>query len=95
MIRVAELQRYDQVQMTSFKWEPEGRASVGSLAHFEHNIFLVKKNNSQYQRLQHFEVLNSEIRSLLFKHAYGYDLALKDFGRLESIQNTTLRLRLP
>jgi hypothetical protein len=54
------------------------------------------KNNGVYLRLQHFEVLNTEIRSLLFKHSYGYDLAIVDFGKLQAIsKEATINLRTP
>ena len=50
----------------------------------------MKKNNDKYCRVNNYEVLNTEIRSLLFKHSYGYDLTLIDFGRLSSLQANTL-----
>ena len=84
VFRVIELKKYDPVGMTSFHWDPLGKvgSSNGSIVHRELTIYLVKKNNGVYLRLQHFEVLNTEIRALLFKHSYGYDLAIVDFGKL-------------
>ena len=84
VFRAIELNKYDPMGMSSFRWDAMGKlgSSSGSLVHKELTIYLVKKNNGVYLRLQHFEVLNTEIRSLLFKHSYGYDLALVDFGRL-------------
>lgn len=89
LIRVAEVKRYDdKTMMSGFKFEPlmEAGAFTGSLTHAEHTVYLIKKNNSQYLRLQHYEILNTEIRSLLFKHSYGYDMSLLDFGKLQSIE---------
>jgi hypothetical protein len=84
VFRVIELSKYDPAGMTSFRWDPLGKvgSTNGSLKQKELTIYLVKKNNGVYLRLQHFEVLNTEIRSLLFKHSYGYDLAIVDFGKL-------------
>ncbi len=98
VFRALELSKYDPMGMSSFKWDPMGRlgSSSGSLVHKELTIYLVKKNNGVYLRLQHFEVLNTEIRALLFKHSYGYDMAIVDFGRLQCIsQEATINLRAP
>ena len=46
----------------------------------------MKKSNGRYHRISNFEILNTEIRTLLFKHSYGYDLSLIDFGRLQTFQ---------
>ncbi len=83
---MAEIKRYDeQVMQESFSIDPLHRVSYGSLSHVEHTIYLVKKNNREYARLTHFEVLNTEIRGLLFKHSYGYDMTLVDFGKLQAL----------
>jgi hypothetical protein len=76
MIRIANINKYDPMIMSSFKWDPSAPAGsgVGSISHEEKTIYLVKKNNGRYNRMSNYEVLNTEIRSLLFKHAYGYDL---------------------
>ena len=98
VFRAVELSKYDPMGMSSFKWDPMGRvgSSSGSLVHKELTIYLVKKNNGVYLRLQHFEVLNTEIRSLMFKHSYGYDLAIVDFGKLQSLsKEATINLRAP
>lgn len=98
VFRVVELSKYDPMGMSSFKWDPLGKvgSSNGSIVHKEFTIYLVKKNNGVYLRLQHFEVLNSEIRALLFKHSYGYDLAIVDFGKLQTIsKEATINLRAP
>lgn len=80
--------------MSRFEWSPEGRVSAGSLRESERTVYLVRKNNGAYARLEHFEVLNTEIRALLFRCSYGYELALADFGRLQALQNTPgVRLR--
>lgn len=71
-------------------------SSSGSMVHRELTIYLVKKSNGVYLRLQHFEVLNTEIRALMFKHSYGYDLAIVDFGKLQTIsKEATINLRTP
>ena len=98
VLRVIELSKYDPVGMISFRWDPLGKvgSSNGSVIHRELTIYLVKKNNGVYLRLQHFEVLNTEIRSLLFKHSYGYDLAIVDFGKLQTLsKDATINLRAP
>lgn len=98
VFRVVELSKYDPMSMTSFRWDPLGKvgSSNGSIVHKELTIYLVKKNNGVYLRLHHFEVLNTEIRGLLFKHAYGYDLAIVDFGKLQTIsKEATINLRAP
>lgn len=38
-----------------------------------------------------YEVLNTEIRSLLFMHSYGYELSVLDFGQLSAIKGFNLR----
>ena len=98
VFRVIELYKYDPIGMTSFRWDPSGKvgSSNGSIKHRELTIYLVKKNNGVYLKLHHFEVLNTEIRSLLFKHSYGYDLAILDFGKLQAIsKEATINLRTP
>lgn len=97
VIRVAEIQRYDHSTMGSFRWEPlsPSGAGYGSLHHIEHTIFLLKKNNGKYMKLQNFEVLNTEVRALLFKHSYGYDMSILDFGKLQSLQSTSFQLAKP
>lgn len=92
VIRIANISKYDPMVMTSFKWDPKAPSGsgVGSINHEEKTIYLVKKNNGKYCRVNNYEVLNTEIRSLLFKHSYGYDLTLIDFGRLSSLQANTL-----
>ena len=94
VIRIANIHKYDPMVMTSFKWDPSAPSGsgIGSITHDEKTIYLVKKNNGKYNRMNNFEVLNTEIRSLLFKHAYGYDLTLVDFGKLSSLQSTSLAL---
>jgi hypothetical protein len=84
--------------MSTFIWDPISKAgsSYGSLVHDELTVYLIKKNNGVYMRLQHFEVLNTEIRSLLFRHSYGYDISILDFGRLQTIaKESTINLRNP
>ncbi len=98
VFRVIELSKYDPMGMTSFRWDPMAKvgSSSGSMVHRELTIYLVKKNNGVYLRLQHFEVLNTEIRALMFKHSYGYDLAIVDFGKLQTIsKEATINLRTP
>ena len=93
MIRVAEVNRY--AEMPHFQWDPLARPTSGSLTHAEQTVYLVRKNNMEYLRLTNYEILNTEIRSLLFKHSYGYDLAMLDFGKLQAIQSSTIKLRDP
>jgi hypothetical protein len=95
VIRVAEVQRYDEEAMSRFQWDPMEPPSSGSLKHTEHTVFLVKKNNNEYMRVDYHEILNTEIRALLFRHSYGYDMALIDFGKLTAVQSHTLKLRMP
>lgn len=89
VIRIANIQKYDPQVMASFKWDPSAPfgSGIGSITHDEKTIYLVRKNNGKYSRVANFEVLNTEIRSLLFKHSYGYDLTLVDFGKLTSVQS--------
>lgn len=42
--------------------------------------------------MQH-EILNTEIRALLFRHSYGYNQALVEFGG--KLHSDTVRLRNP
>ncbi len=95
ILRVANIVKYDPQVMSSFKWDPTAPAGygLGSLSHEEKTLYLVKKPNGKYARMHNFEVLNTEMRALLFKHAYGYDLSLVDFGRLTTLQTTSLALR--
>ena len=96
VIRIAEVKPYHADSMPEFQWDPQGAPQHGSLHHTEQTIYLVRKNNLEYLRLSQYEILNTEIRSLLFKHAYGYDLALLDFGKLQALQSgQSLKLRQP
>lgn len=94
LIRVVEVQRYDDETMTKFQWDPmNSPPSNGSLRYTEHTVYLVKKNNGQFVRLTQYEVLNTEFRALLFRHSYGYSQSVVEFGgRLHS---DALRLREP
>ena len=85
VVRICEIMKYDDVMMNRYQWDPSARATFGSLTHNEHTLFLVRKNNNQYLSMTNFEVLNTEIRSLLFSHSYGYDLSLLDFGKLHAV----------
>jgi len=98
VIRVIELHKYDPLGMSTFYWDPMSKAgsSYGSLVHDELTVYLIKKNNGVYLRLTKFEVLNTEIRSLLFRHSYGYDMSVVDFGRLQTVaKESTIKLRTP
>jgi hypothetical protein len=94
VIRIASIHKYDPMVMTSFKWDPSAPygAGIGSISHDEKTIYLVKKNNGKFNRMNNYEVLNTEMRSLLFKHAYGYDMNLIDFGKLAAVQNPSFNL---
>lgn len=86
VVRISEIKTQDPETMSRYEWDPMSRPSSGSLAHIEHTVFLVKRNSSkEYIRLQNYELLHTEIRALLFKHSYGYDLALLDFGQLTAL----------
>lgn len=57
LIRIAEVVKASEwegegTQMSRFRWDPEGRETQGSLKHREHTIYLVKKNNKEYTRLE-------------------------------------------
>lgn len=41
-----------------------------------------------------YEILNTEIRSLLFMHSYGYLQCFEDFGKLKALENVNIKTPL-
>lgn len=68
--------------MLDYSWSPESRPQEGSTQFRSETIYLVKKSDFQYCRVAEYEILNTEIRTLLFMHAYGYIQANADFGNI-------------
>lgn len=68
--------------MEEFNWRPEKAPMSGSTVFASETFFLVQKSASQFCRVQDFEILNTEIRSQLFMHSYGYLQTAVNFGNL-------------
>lgn len=58
--------------MPDFSFEPEGRPVEGSTQFFTETVYLVRKNEGSYCRIDEYELINTELRTLLFMHSYGY-----------------------
>jgi hypothetical protein len=74
LIRVVSIEVTDKNQMTSYIWDPSGSPAPSATSFNSKSIYLVKKSNRVYQRMDEFELLNTEIRSLMFMHSYGFNL---------------------
>jgi hypothetical protein len=68
--------------MMEYSWNPEGRAQEGATQFNSETLYLVKKNDKQYCRVLDYEILNTEVRTLLFMHSYGYIQTNVDFGNI-------------
>lgn len=68
--------------MMDYSWNPDGHPQEGSTQFASETLYLVKKSDSMYCRVTEYEILNTEIRTLLFMHAYGYTQAHADFGNI-------------
>lgn len=94
VVRLVLVEKWDPNLMSEYSWNPEGRPQEGSTQFFAETLYLVKKNDSLYCRVTEYEILNTEIRSLLFMHSYGYIQANMDFGNvrryLEHAENRRL-----
>eukprot|EP00347_Sterkiella_histriomuscorum_P009856 403339614 len=94
VIRLVIIQNCDAKTMTEYKWDPVSAQQFGSLKYHTETLYLVKQPNSQFQRMTNYEILNTEIRSLLFMHTYGYQQSLVDFGKLKALENVEIKTPL-
>ena len=91
VIKIAEIDKYDSEKMTNYKWDPMSKQDPGSKNFIQEIIYLVKKGNNTFLRINEYEILNSDIRSLLFMHAYSYQLSIMDFGKLKALENVKIK----
>ena len=80
MIRLATVEKIDQ--LSSYTYEPDGKPIEGSTQFFTETIYLVRKNEGGYCRIFEYEMVNTELRTLLFMHSYGYIQSIADFGNI-------------
>ncbi|CDW86114.1 UNKNOWN [Stylonychia lemnae] len=91
VIKIVAISKYDNQRMENFQWNPNQQHQFGSLIFTEQLIYLQKISNNKYIKLNEYEILSTEIRTLLFMYSYGYESYLKDFGRLSAIQNLNIK----
>jgi hypothetical protein len=74
VVKVTSLQRKFAEEMSEFEWEPQKGTTVGSTCHSEEVFYLVEKLGDPrvYSRVRDFEILNTEVRTKLFEHSFGY-----------------------
>ena len=82
VVRLVLIEKWDPNVMMEYSWNPEGRPQEGSTQFSSQTLYLVKKSDSMYCRVTEYEILNTEIRTLLFMHSYGYIQANVDFGNV-------------
>jgi len=82
VVRLVLIEKWDPHVMSEYSWNPEGRPQEGSTQFNSETLYLVKKSDSSYCRVTEYEILNTEIRTLLFMHSYGYLQANVDFGNV-------------
>lgn len=82
VIRIVHLEKWDQVIMGDYYWNPEGRPQEGATQFNSETLYLVKKSDQKYCRVLEYEILNTELRTLLFMHSFGYIQCNLDFGNI-------------
>lgn len=82
VVRLVVIQKADNHMMTEFYMDPEGRPRDGSTKFCAETLYLVRKSNGTYCRVREYELLNTEIRTQLFMHSYGYVASNSDFGNI-------------
>ena len=68
--------------MGEYDWQPGSVPTKGSTVFNSETFYLVRKSNGRYCRVEEYEILNTELRSQLFMHSYGYLQSTVDFGDL-------------
>jgi hypothetical protein len=82
VVRLVLIEKWDEHAMLDYSWNPDGRPQEGSTQFNSQTIYLVKKSDSLYCQVTEYEILNTEIRTQLFMHSYGYTQANVDFGNV-------------
>jgi hypothetical protein len=82
VIRIVHIEKWDQTIMSEYDWNPDGRPMEGSTDFTPETVFLVRKKDSLYCRVNEYEILNTEVRTQLFMHSFGYYQAHADFGNV-------------
>tara|TARA_B110000285_G_scaffold189093_1_gene215602 strand:- start:2064 stop:2477 length:414 start_codon:yes stop_codon:yes gene_type:complete len=72
VVRLVLIEKWDQNVMMEYSWNPEARPQEGSTQFSSETLYLVKKSDSSYCRVDEYEILNTEVRTQLFMHSYGY-----------------------
>jgi len=72
VVRLVLIEKWDEHAMLDYSWNPDGRPQEGSTQFNSQTIYLVKKSDSLYCQVTEYEILNTEIRTQLFMHSYGY-----------------------
>jgi hypothetical protein len=71
VVRLVLIEKANPV-MTDFQLEPDALPRFGTTSFSSETLYLVQKNDRTYCRIEEYEILNTEIRTLLFMHSYGY-----------------------
>jgi len=82
VIRLVVVEKADNQIMSNYDWAPEDRPQEGSTTFSSDTVYLVKKSDKLYCRVIEYEILNTEIRTTLFMHSYGYVQTNVDFGNI-------------
>lgn len=82
VVRLVVIQKQDNEVMIEYSWSPEDRPQEGSTRYSSQTIYLMKKSDQNYCRVLEYEILNTEIRTQLFMHSYGYIQTHVDFGNI-------------
>ena len=74
VIKVVSVQRRFGDEMATHSWDPQKGSVVGATCHTQQIFYLVRKLGEPqvYSRVKDFEILNTDIRTQLFKHSFGY-----------------------
>jgi len=70
VVRLTVLHKYDS--KSNYQWNLKGKPSKGVLNHETFTYYLVQKADKDLVRIRDYEILNTEIRTLLFSHSFGY-----------------------
>jgi len=82
VIRLVHIEKADMQVMSEYSWNPEAKPQEGSTQFTSETMYLVKKADRLYCRVQDYEILNTEVRTQLFMHSYGYIQSSFDFGNV-------------
>ena len=82
VVRLVLIEKWNQNVMLDFSWSPDGRPQEGATQFSSDTLYLVKKSDSNYCRVYDYEILNTEVRTQMFMHAFGYVQSNLEFGNV-------------